>query len=423
MKAQSFEDQAKKIVFPCYGQPKLDGCFGYNTLIHTSAGYKKIGDIVKNKLQVKVASFNTKTKNVEFKRVVNWFNNGYKPKTDWLLFNKKQKITKNHKVYTDGDWVRADGVGGKLFGVNPKFNACVAGMLLGDSVAATEKRTKSSGEAHSWRLSFSVSEQDITYGETKTEIFNEFSWKSANRTSGYGYPQVVFTSSAMTWCPFDLSIFYELDRESMSYGKRRAVDLKKLKTVFGIESLLLWYMDDGSISYNNGNPQTPRMNICVARYDDETIEGFADMFTDLFRVTPSIGLYGVNKVLTFSTPDTFYLMSLIAPYADQMCPRKIHTVFKTGLLGSVPQYCEVVSNIGGQYNYGNDDSVYEAFDIEVEDNHNYFAEGVLVHNCRVMIPASGNAVSKSGLDLSLPSHWSKGLRLLEASGLLSEGIS
>ena len=42
--------------------------------------------------------------------------------------------------------------------------------------------------------------------------------------------------------------------------------------------------------------------------------------------------------------------------------------------------------------------------------------------CRVMIPASGNAVSKSGLDLSLPSHWSKGLRLLEASGLLSEGL-
>lgn len=42
--------------------------------------------------------------------------------------------------------------------------------------------------------------------------------------------------------------------------------------------------------------------------------------------------------------------------------------------------------------------------------------------CRVMIPASGNAVSKSGLDLALPSHWSKGLRLLEASGLLSEGL-
>lgn len=41
---------------------------------------------------------------------------------------------------------------------------------------------------------------------------------------------------------------------------------------------------------------------------------------------------------------------------------------------------------------------------------------------RLMLQAGGKAVSKSGLDLELPGRWKTGLRILEASGLLDEGL-
>lgn len=41
---------------------------------------------------------------------------------------------------------------------------------------------------------------------------------------------------------------------------------------------------------------------------------------------------------------------------------------------------------------------------------------------RLMLEGGGKALSKSGLDLELPKHWKTGLRILEASGLLEEGL-
>ena len=403
-KAHNYNDQAHKIVYPCLGQKKLDGCFSYNTKIHTSEGYMPIGDIVKNKLDIKVASFNEETEKVEFKRVTNWFNNGMKPRDEWLLFNKKQRITKNHKVYSEGEWVAASDANG-LFGVNPKFNAIVAGMLLGDSVASIEKRKKSTGQYHSWRLSYSVSESDYGFGVTKSKLLSGITWKEANRISGYGKPQKAFTSCALSQSPFDLSIFYELDRTSPDYGRRKPIDFKKLKEVFTDESLTIWYMDDGSISYNNGNTLTPRITISVARYNKETVEGFAKLFKDKYNTLPSISYHKDHATLTFSTIDTWYLFSRMARCAEGMCVRKIPDVFKLSEIQTVEMYTEVESHIGTCYGYGSDDSFYEAFDIEVEDNHNYFAEGVLVHNCRLMIDKNGQAWSKQGEPIELPAHW------------------
>lgn len=32
------------------------------------------------------------------------------------------------------------------------------------------------------------------------------------------------------------------------------------------------------------------------------------------------------------------------------------------------------------------EDVYDVFDITVSDNHNFYANGVLVHNCEIMLP-------------------------------------
>ena len=55
VKCHAYNDYKGKMVYPCNGGVKLDGCFGYSTRILTSDGYKQIGDIVENKLKCKVS--------------------------------------------------------------------------------------------------------------------------------------------------------------------------------------------------------------------------------------------------------------------------------------------------------------------------------------------------------------------------------
>lgn len=261
MKAHNSNDHKHKIKYPCYIEPKYNGCFSYSTRILTLDGYKKIGDIVSNKESVHVASYNEETGIVEFKKVTNWFNNGFKHRKEWLALNSNQRITKTHKVYSAGEWVEAQDVEDRtMYGVNPRYNGIIAGMLLGDSIASVEKRRKFTQLRHSWRLSFTVSEGDYDFGKTKAKLLEGLNWSIVDRVSGYGKPVKCFTSMSLSESPFDLSTFYEMNRESDGYGRRKEViDVTKLKEVFTDESLLIWYMDDGTLCYNNGNMDTPRI--------------------------------------------------------------------------------------------------------------------------------------------------------------------
>lgn len=86
---------------------KLDGCFPYETPILLSNGKTmNIGEIVKNKLPVEVLSYNTKTKQLEPKKVINWFENGIK--ANWVEVSYKDKkvfATTNHKFFNGLDFV------------------------------------------------------------------------------------------------------------------------------------------------------------------------------------------------------------------------------------------------------------------------------------------------------------------------------
>ena len=81
-------------------------CFHYDTLIKTSKGNLKIGDIVNNKIDCNVLSYNHNTNKYEFKKITNYFKNNVQENLIELEIlgedNKIHKIkcTKNHKIYT-----------------------------------------------------------------------------------------------------------------------------------------------------------------------------------------------------------------------------------------------------------------------------------------------------------------------------------
>lgn len=86
---------------------EIHKCFAYDTLITTNKGKLKIGDIVENKINCEILSYNHKTNEFEFKPILNHFKNKVQEELIELEIlgedNKIHKIncTRNHKVYTE----------------------------------------------------------------------------------------------------------------------------------------------------------------------------------------------------------------------------------------------------------------------------------------------------------------------------------
>lgn len=82
-------------------ESKIDGCLDYDTIICTDKGDLKIGDVVTNKINCRIKSFDFDKNKVVFKQILNFFIN--KNDSEWfeieLENGQKIKITGNHKVY------------------------------------------------------------------------------------------------------------------------------------------------------------------------------------------------------------------------------------------------------------------------------------------------------------------------------------
>ena len=226
-----------KVNFPIYVSTKFDGCFTGGTKIWTEKGLMQIKDIVTNKLNIKVASYNEVTKKVEFKKVIGWFNNGLKPASEWLSFGE-HRVTKTHKVYSNNSWVHAEEYeNGGIF-VNSDISSIITGMLLGDSVASIDKRY-----SLSWRMSWCNSVKDEQYGDNKSLLIsNLFGGRNVSKkykTSGYGTPVAYYVTPSCANLPFDVSKFYNTDKESDNYGKRKDVlTLEDLSDFDDIKSIV-----------------------------------------------------------------------------------------------------------------------------------------------------------------------------------------
>lgn len=78
-----------------------DECFPYDTLIDTDHGKIKIGDIVENKLNVKISTYNHRLKTIETKSIARYLYNGYKNVIKVKLSNGNIiECTPEHKFYS-----------------------------------------------------------------------------------------------------------------------------------------------------------------------------------------------------------------------------------------------------------------------------------------------------------------------------------
>lgn len=82
------------------------GCFGKNVSVKTDRGYLKLGDIVKNKMPVKVYSWGER--GIELVPILNYIESDVSVDLGIVCGKEKIKATKDHLFMTKDGWKRAD---------------------------------------------------------------------------------------------------------------------------------------------------------------------------------------------------------------------------------------------------------------------------------------------------------------------------
>jgi hypothetical protein len=396
MLAHVYADRKHTLILPASVQPKYDGCIHANTLLDTSDGKKTIEEIVKNKLDVSVLSFNEEKNHLEYKKIVNWFDNGLEHYAGWLdikpsVGEKHIRCTPNHKFYTNCGWVEAKHLDENkhmiyVYDHSEYKNSLILGTLLGDSSLGVDKR----GSGTSYRLVFGHTNKSLF--DFKVELLG-LDGEITDYISGYGSSGHRFVSKALTKTNFDVTRIYHTGHENQNIidgvlGKRKFITYEYLSKNLSAEALSLWIADDGSLRLNNYNEHTPNLSISTHNHSHEQIDEFVKYFKRKWQCIPSTitdkrvdtskGASGI--FLQFSTKDTLYILNQLRQIHCRGVEYKYY--FPTeGYITHPHDECRFV-----KFTRCNSRKMPPAikYDIEVEDNHNYIANGIVIHNCRCL---------------------------------------
>lgn len=389
-------------------EEKIDGCFQYNMRVRLADGKTEhIGKIVKNKLPVWVLSYNEKTKKVEPKKVVKWFNNG--KSNEWLYVKCKGKtisiptmlkVTKNHMIYTknkDGNIkkIRVDEINVGDIIMKPDYNIdyiqkqVIYGTLLGDaSISLTTEKGNP-------RISVGHSKKQLDYLLLKEKILSNFSPRKDEVTSGYGSKMIRIVTNT-------IPSFTTIYAKCIINGKK-TVTVDWIKEL-GIIGMAFWYMDDGSISLST--TQRPRVNFATNSFSTKECELLVNNFKNMGYDVSICNDGGKGNKLTMNADSSERFLREISFFVPKSMEYKL------------PPYCRNESSFWDKFDFSKlkgmslvESNVLdiqhvkenrEKFDIEVEDNHNYFVGNTLVSNSQIRIK-----ITPTG-DIICGSHNSKG---------------
>lgn len=349
-----------------------DGCLPYNSYIDTDRGVLRIGEIVKNKLEVNVKSVNLETGEIEYKPVVNWFRNG--ATSEWLklhtLSNTKHRkltCTSNHKIWTKEGYKLAGDlkIGDVLYTEKSKLSKderqLILGSILGDASINDRQRTSFS-ETHS------IKQQDyLLYKKDSLERFNPVYYEHFSRYDE-SRPETLkcrFRTEANL-------VFNEFKDLKHPEFKKEIFDELDLR------GLAIWIQDDGYY-YPYGS-----IEISTHRFEKETLEYAQKQLEERFGFESKIrrdNRFEDSWILYFDKKNTDKIIEQIKGYIHPSMS------YKVGLNSEqVGQDITIEEGTGTEIYEVTLDKIerverYDSkYDIEVEGNHNYFAHGKLISN-------------------------------------------
>jgi len=346
------------------------GCFPYTTRVELENGETmKIGKIVNNKLPLKVKSWNKKTGKIEYKKIVNWYNNG-KYEHLWKVGTKSPhksgniflRVADDHTFITKtGDRRLSDlKVGDNVLTTSKSYlnkdqKSVILGGILGDGSLRT------------------LNGITYRYRETHSSKQNEYcKWKS--RLLG----EIVSTEGVTGK---NEKFYFETHAvpELGEYDDKN-IDRNFINSIDKI-SLAIWYLDDGTFSGSYEKWGHGKSEIACTRFSRQEKIAIAYHLKESFGLDCTV----TNTGLLFSGENNKKFQQTIVEYVPKCMSYKIHPKLRTlcetysyntkseekDVLVEVPILSkDKVKSIRSPYKY----------DIEVEGNSNYFVSGVLVHN-------------------------------------------
>ena len=156
-------------------------------------------------------------------------------------------------------------------------------------------------------------------------------------------------------------------------------------------ALAVWYMDDGGFTVRSKGLQqrtiggSGRIEFCVEAMSPGTRERLIAYLRDSHGLEVKLTSRGARGVamLQFSTESSARFQELVAPFVHQSMEYKLLPRFR-GKCAVTPQFATPATRpVPGRIidvHVKPRTRSMNRFDIEVEGNHNYFVDGVMVHN-------------------------------------------
>ncbi len=365
------------------------GCMSYGTRVTLADGStEKIGKIVNQRMAVAVRTYDPATNEVVARPVTNWFDNGV---TDRFLQFTVEKsggngrsqfaATENHQIRTPGGWREA----GELMAgdrvmvdetarLSDQQWQVVLGGLMGDGHLAPNPRGR-----HGVRFRMGHGAKQVDYLDWKASLLGNIPQTRTTNPKGASF--------------VDLTPLPELGelRQVMYWGdgkKHLTEDVVKALTPM---ALAIWYMDDGSFALRSKGLQqrttggSGRIEVCVEAMSEGSRARLVSYLRDTHGVDSHVTLRGARQkaVLQMTTAGTARFQEIVAPYIHPSMDYKLLPRFR-GQFAVEPEHVEprqvlVPARVLDVHVKPRTRSMHR-FDIEVAGTHNYFVDGVMVHN-------------------------------------------
>jgi recombination protein RecA len=361
------------------------GCFSYGSRVTLADGtQEKIGKIVNQRMPVEVLSYDAETGQVVPRRVVNWFDNGVTD--EFLQFTVAKAgrngrsqfgVTANHLIQTPGGWREAGELlpGDRVLQAAPHHLSdfqweVILGGLMGDGALSATR------SGHGARFRWGHGAKQVAYGDWKASLFANVTVSRSVGSRGAVFHDVQ-----------PLPELGELHR-AVYVGGKKVFGHDYLKQLTPL-SLAIWYMDDGAFTLRAKGVQertregSGRSELCVEAMEPTTRERVARWLADTWNIRPRLLTRAGKAVLQFPEDETAKLHALVAPFVHPSMDYKLLPKYR-GRFSVEPvfepmRYELVPMPILSIAPKPRTRSMHR-FDIEVEGNHNYFVDGVMVHN-------------------------------------------
>ena len=361
-----------------------DECFEYHTPIILEDGTTElIGKIVSQKKQIKVLSFNKTTNKVESKKVISFFRT---PMTEWLIIKGKRTnssiCSPNHKYITiDGEKHASElKVGDTIYGVDRGYSdtqkQIILGSILGDGGIANYKQFINDKPTGMVLMQSSKKSQYIFF---KTQILSEHIERVWKQKEGWNrYPVwYIYTYSN------PIMLNYLKSMGIVNTNGKKQITRKVLDSLSPI-GIAIWYCDDGSFCNNrmislNTQCFTKRENKIIIDYFLEKWGIEFKPCVDKCKKNGNLhyirtGVEGVEKFLRIISP---YIPKSMGYKTNLPCGSFWDSYYEKPFWDTYTDEIEICE----KKKFSKGTFAKFKYNIEVEDNHNYFAGGVLVSNC------------------------------------------